>query len=325
MKIALVTPMAATRRTGNHATATRWAGFLRDIGHTVTLCAEWDGAPADLMIALHAWRSAGSIARFRRTRPDRPLAVALTGTDLYHYLDAEPGPTLHSLDCADRLIGLHDRVGEALPERHRAKLRIVYQSARGRAMRTAPNETCFEILVVGHLRGEKDPFRTAFAARDLPAESRIRVLHLGAAHDPVWADAAVTEMTANPRYVWLGDTPPARVRRLLASARLMVLSSHMEGGANVISEALVSGLPVVASRIVGSVGLLGPDYPGYYPVGDSASLGALMLRAEREPAFLGALERACAARADLFRPEREAAGLGELIDELATSRPLLAS
>ncbi|MGH1569698.1 selenoneine biosynthesis selenosugar synthase SenB [Methylobacterium sp. P31] len=229
MRIILVTPTAATRRTGNRATATRWAGFLRELGHAVAICTEWDGAPADLMIALHAWRSAASIVGFREAYPDRPLVVTLTGTDLYHYLDAEPGRTLRSLACADRLIGLHERVGDALPEQHRGKLRVVYQSARGRAERVPASEDCFEVLVVGHLRTEKDPFRTALAARHLPAESRIRVLHLGAAHDPVWAERARTEMAANPRYVWLGDRPPALVRRLMARARLMVLSSHMEG------------------------------------------------------------------------------------------------
>ncbi|MDP4005945.1 selenoneine biosynthesis selenosugar synthase SenB [Methylobacterium sp. NEAU K] len=325
MRIVLVTPAAATRRTGNRATATRWAGFLRELGHVVEICTAWDGQPADLMIALHAWRSAASIARFRIAHPDRPLAVALTGTDLYHYLDAEPVPTLHSLDLADQLIGLHDRVGEALPERHRGKLRVIHQSARGRAERAPPNEACFEVLVVGHLRAEKDPFRAALAAQRLPADSRSRVVHLGAASDPAWAEAARAEMEGNPRYEWLGDRPPALVRRFMARARLMVLSSHMEGGANVISEALVSGLPVLASRIVGSVGLLGPDYPGYVSVGDTAGLADLMLRAERDPNFLRDLGTACAARADLFRPAHEKARLGRLVAELARDQPLLAS
>ncbi|MGH1569697.1 glycosyltransferase [Methylobacterium sp. P31] len=87
-----------------------------------------------------------------------------------------------------------------------------------------------------------------------------------------------------------------------------------------ISEALVSGLPVIASRIVGTVGLLGPDYPGYYPVSDTGALGALLLRAEEDPDFLGSLRRACVGRADLFRPEREKASLDRLIRDL-TEQP----
>ncbi|MDP4021341.1 selenoneine biosynthesis selenosugar synthase SenB [Methylobacterium sp. NEAU 140] len=316
MRITIRTPVAATRRTGNRATATRWAGFLAELGHAVAVNPGPEVPPPDLMIALHAWRSAAHAARFRAEHPDRPLVVALTGTDLYHYLAAEPGPTLRSLDLADRLIGLHDRVADALPERHRDKLRIVHQSARGRAERAAPLEGAFETLVVGHLRPEKDPFRAALAARRLPPASRIRIVHLGAAHAPDWQAAARAEMAENPRYAWLGDLPPARVRRLMARARLMVLSSHMEGGANVISEALVSGLPVIASRIAGSVGLLGEAYPGFYPVSDTAALAALLLRAEAEPAFLADLARHGAARAPLFRPERERAALGRLVAEL---------
>lgn len=315
MHIAIATPLAATRRTGNRATATRWAGFLRELGHEVAINPT-PGSEFDALIALHAWRSAEAVERFRTAHPVRPIVVVLTGTDLYHFLAAEPGPTLRSLDLADRLVGLHDRVEHALPDRYRPKLRVVHQSARGRASREEPAPDAFEVLVVGHLRPEKDPFRAALASRRLPEASRVRIVHLGGAHDPAWAEAAVAEMQENPRYVWLGDLPRARVRRLMACARLMVLSSVMEGGANVISEALVSGLPVLASRIDGSVGLLGEGYPGYFPVSDTAALTDLLDRAEREHAFLASLEAECRARAPLFTPEREKAALAKLLAEL---------
>lgn len=315
MRITIATPTAATRRTGNRATATRWARFLTELGHDVAINPPTE-TEADALIALHAWRSAETVARFRSNHPERPIVVALTGTDLYHFLETEPSGTLQSLALADRLIGLHDRVAQSLPERFRSKLRIVHQSARGRAKREAPVADAFEVLVVGHLRTEKDPFRAALAARRLPASSAIRVIHLGAAHDPAWADAALAEMRDNPRYIWLGDMPPARVRRFMAHARLMVLSSHMEGGANVISEAVVSGLPVLASRIDGSVGLLGEGYPGYFPVSDTAALATLLARAEDDPTFLADLAAACAVRAPLFQPEREKAKLGELVADL---------
>ncbi|MCJ2012914.1 selenoneine biosynthesis selenosugar synthase SenB [Methylobacterium sp. J-076] len=315
MRIAITTPTAATRRTGNRATASRWAGFLTDLGHEAAINPPPE-AGADAMVALHAWRSAQAAAEFRAAHPSKPLVVVLTGTDLYHYLATEPETTSRTLDLADRLVGLHDRVADALPDRFRHKLRIIHQSARGRAARIAPAADAFEVLVVGHLRTEKDPFRTALAARRLPSDSAIRVLHLGAAHDPVWAEAAQAEMAGNARYLWLGDLPPARVRRLMARARLMVLSSHMEGGANVISEAVVSGLPVLASRIDGSVGLLGPAYPGYFPKSDTAALAGLLHRAETDPDYLRELDAACAARRPFFAPERERAQLGALLAEL---------
>ena len=81
------------------------------------------------MIALHAWRSADSIRRFRERYPDRPLIVALSGTDIYDYIDRDPAPTLHSLACADRLVALQDVARDRVPARFRLKVRVIHQSA----------------------------------------------------------------------------------------------------------------------------------------------------------------------------------------------------
>jgi len=177
----------------------------------------------------------------------------------------------------------------------------------------------FEVLVIGNLREEKDPLRTALAARALPETSRIRVVHLGMAHDEPWAEAARAEEAANPRYRWRGEVPGWMVRRALARAPLMVLSSIMEGGANVVSEALVAGVPVLASAIPGSIGLLGRDYPGYFPVGDTAALTELLHRAETDANFLDTLHRHCAARAPLFAPARERDAWWSLLHEVSTA------
>jgi glycosyltransferase involved in cell wall biosynthesis len=175
--------------------------------------------------------------------------------------------------------------------------------------------------VIGHLREVKDPFRAAKAARRLPASSRIRIVHLGAAETPRWAATAKAEMAANPRYVWRGDRPRPEVRRLLARARAMVLSSLSEGGANVMSEAVAARVPVLSTRIDGSIGLLGRDYPGYFPVGDTEALARLLNRIETDAAFLGRLQRAIARRAHLFRPAREKAAWKKLIDETLAKSP----
>jgi glycosyltransferase involved in cell wall biosynthesis len=102
----------------------------------------------------------------------------------------------------------------------------------------------------------------------------------------------------------------------MARAQLMVLSSIMEGGANVVSEALVAGVPIIASRIDGTVGLLGRDYPGYFPVGDTQALSALLHRAETDSDFLAELNRHCAARASLFTPAREQQAWRDALQEL---------
>jgi putative glycosyltransferase (TIGR04348 family) len=267
------------------------------------------------MIALHAWRSADSIRRFRERYRDRPLIVALTGTDVYEYIDRDPVPTLHSLACADRLVALQDLVRRRVPAQFRHKVRVVHQSA-ARLSRAGTATRRFDVAVIGHLREVKDPFRAARAARLLPACSRIRIVHLGAAENPQWAAMATAEMRDNPRYVWRGDRPRAEVRRLLGRARAMVLSSVSEGGANVISEAVAAGLPVLASRIDGSVGLLGGDYPGYFPVGDTAALARLLQRIEAQPEFLMRVQRAIVRRAGLFRPAVEKAAWKKLLDEI---------
>jgi putative glycosyltransferase (TIGR04348 family) len=316
MKISLITPAPKATRTGNRTTAVRWAHLLRGLGHRVGLATHYDNSPADVMIALHAWRSADSVRAWRTRYPLRPLIVGLGGTDIYRFQHSDPDVTLGSMRMADILVGLHDLVSEAIPEEMHGKLRVIYQSMPPLPRRQPPLRDAFEVLVVGHLREEKDPLRTAQASRLLPAGSQIRVVHLGMAHGEQWCAAAHAEMTENPRYQWRGEVPGWAVRRAMARAPLMVLSSIMEGGANVVSEALVAGVPLLASRIDGSVGLLGRDYPGYFPVGDTEALAALLHRAETDVAFLAELHRHCAARAPLFEPAREQQSWHDALQEL---------
>lgn len=316
MNIIMVTPAPKGSRTGNRATAVRWTRFLRDLGHRVVVGVAYQSGQYDLMIALHAWRSADSIERFRKQHAHRPLIVALTGTDIYRFIHSDPETTLRSMDRADRLVVLHEAAEEAVPERLRYKVFIVFQSAEPLKQDPSPSKRTFDVCVVGHLRDEKDPFLSAYAARDPPESSRIRVLHFGGAYDHSWARRAREESRRNPRYEWFGEVPHWKVRRAYAKSRLMVLSSRMEGGANVVSEAVVAGLPVIASDIPGSVGLLGGDYPGYFPVGDTDALRRLLERSERDADFLGELTRRCKARAPLFHPKQEAGAWRTLISGL---------
>lgn len=319
MKIILITPAKKQSRAGNRTTAVRWARVLKSLGHRVRIQFVWDGEPADMMIALHAWRSAESIARFRGQFANRPLIVALTGTDIYRFQDSHPDETHRSMAVADALTCLHDLVHEAIPAEFTSKLYVVHQSAPPLSRPRAPSRRTFDVCVVGHLREEKDSLRAAYAVRELPAESRLRVIHLGKAHTEDWARNARDEVARNPRYHWFDEVPAWRVRRRYAKARLMVLSSIMEGGANVISEAVAVGLPVVASEIHGTVGLLGKDYPGYYPAKDTAALRGQLLRAESDPDFVKSLADHCAARSDLFTPERETEEWKIVLD--AVTRP----
>ena len=210
----------------------------------------------------------------------------------------------------------HDLAYRAVPRRQRDKLRMIHQSALPLVRPRAPSRRFFEVCVIGHLRQEKDPLRAGLAAGLVPAQSRLRVVHLGSAHDEAWARQAMAEVARNPRFLWRGAIPGWQVRRQFARSHAMVISSIMEGGANVVSEAVVAGVPVIASRIDGNVGLLGADYAGYFPAKDTDALAKLLWRAESEPGFLRLLAAQCRGRKPLFRPERERDGWRILLRDL---------
>jgi glycosyltransferase involved in cell wall biosynthesis len=193
---------------------------------------------------------------------------------------------------------------------------VILQSAvKSRAARRT-HDRDFEIAVLANLRSVKDPLRAARAARLLPPDSRIRIVHAGAALGPREAARARAEMRRNRRYRWLGSVAPAAARRLLRRARALVLSSRLEGGANVISEAIVDGIPVLASRIPGSIGLLGDAYPGYFETGDTRGLAQLLQQFEGDATFRRRLQRAVARLAPRFTPACERAAWKSLLARL---------
>ncbi len=313
MRIALITPYGREHRNGNWHTAARWARFLREAGHTVRTQVEWDGRGADLMLALHARRSFASIRAFAERFPSRPLIVTLTGTDLYRDIH-EDADAQQALELAHRLIVLQDHGPDELAPHLAAKARVIYQSAPDIARQPAPPHT-FEVLVIGHLRTEKDPFRAALATAYLPEHSHIRVTHLGGALSEEMAETAEMAQNKLPRWTWAGDVPHRTVLKRLARAHLMVISSVMEGGANVICEALAAGVPVLASHMPGNIGMLGEDYPGYFPVGDERQLARLLDMAESDPDFYAALASHARQRRGLMRPEQEASRLRQAVAE----------
>ncbi len=306
MKIIIITPAKVNSLSGNRATAIRWATLLEQLGHTVNIDVQWDGQPYDLMLALHAWRSADSINQFRKKYPQHPLIVALTGTDAYRFIHSHKETTLKSIEQADIVIGLHDLIANTLPEQYQHKVHVIYQSATNSISskdKDNSNNKDFHLCVAGHLRDEKDPLRPAMAIRDLPDKSRIQLSHYGKAHTPEWAEQAKQEMQINPRYHWYEEISQKTLHQEFQKSQLLVLPSRMEGGANVISEAVVAGLPIIASNIEGSIGLLGKDYPGYYEVGDTTALRKLLLKAESDARFYKTLVHGCKKKRDLFTPE----------------------
>ncbi|MGH9022147.1 MAG: selenoneine biosynthesis selenosugar synthase SenB, partial [Acidimicrobiia bacterium] len=272
----------------------------------------------DLLLALHARRSAASVAAFADRRPGAPIILALTGTDVYGDIRTDPSAQ-RSLELADRYVVLQRLAADELPGHLRSRCRVIYQSATCPCRPTSPTRRpsrSFQVVVLANLRSVKDPLRTAAAVRRLPSGSAVRVIHLGGALDESEAQAARAEMAENPRYKWVGELARWKALRVLARSQLCSLTSRAEGGANVVSEAIACAVPLVSSRIPGSVGLLGTEYPGYFPVGDTDALAALIGEAERSPDFLARLEQDCVSLRQQFTPERELADWAHLLDSL---------
>jgi len=271
----------------------------------------WNGEACDALIALHARRSHESVINFSKT--NNPLVVTLTGTDLYRDLP-DSAEARESLEMAHRVIVLQDAALAELERPVRKKARVVYQSADPRLAHRPPKRP-FRIAVVAHLRGEKDPLRTAAALARLPGLN-LQVLQIGASLDPNLEKEAQAWMAREPRYRWLGGMSHGRTLRWMAQSHLLVVSSVMEGGANVIAEAARIGTPVLASRVSGNVGMLGAGYPGFFPLYDDAALAALIERAFEEKEFQRRLKRALQARRGRFAPAAERSALLAVVRSL---------
>ena len=272
---------------------------------------QWDGTAADALIALHARRSAQSVSSFHAAAGGRPIALVLTGTDLYRDLPASREAAT-SLDLADRIVVLQDDAPRLLELRWRGKTVVIFQSARLlRGQRKAKGR--LDCVAVGHLREEKDP-RTLFRAMaKIPASIPIIVRHIGAPLDARLGAAARKLQARDPRYRYWGALPHGLARSALKAAHLLVHPSTMEGGANVIAEAVTAATPVVASRVSGNVGMLGADYSGYFEPGDESALARRLVQAFEDRSYLATLARQCTLRRALFSPAAEARAVRRLV------------
>ncbi len=284
----------------------------------IDIAQRWLDEPCELLIALHARRSAPSIAAWSKAHPDRPLLVVLTGTDLYRDIRTDAAAQ-RSLHLATHLVVLQDRGLLELEPALRRKCTVIYQSAP-RLAAAAPPKRVLRIVSVGHLRDEKDPVTFMRAAARLRHRSDIRFAQIGAALEPSLEAAARRTQAEYPNYRWLGALERAATRQQIRNAHLLVNTSRMEGGAQVILEAARSSTAVIASRIPGNCGMLGRRHAGWFEVGDDAHLARLIERAADDRRFLARLRAQTVARAPLFEPAEEEKRLLRLIRSGLKSR-----
>jgi putative glycosyltransferase (TIGR04348 family) len=313
--ICIVTPAMADANNGNWQTAKRWARMLSTQCH-VRLSSAWpDGQDADLLIALHARRSAASVAAWARVHPTRPVVVVLTGTDVYRdiHTDAAAQATLH---LAHRLVVLQDQALVELPEHLRGKAQVIYQSCSERKT-LRKTRAHLRVLMVGHLRDEKWPHVLWQAAQQMSGAEGIHIDHIGKCLEPALGQLALATAQQCPHYRWLGERTHAATRAHIQRAHLLVHTSRLEGGAHVLMEAVRCGTPVLASKISGNVGMLGPDYDGYFTPGSADELAQLLRtcrqQLEQVNGLCEQLQVQCASRAPLFSPAAEAHNLQSLL------------
>jgi len=320
LRVVIVSPALADANNGNWQTARRWQQLL--FAHSARIVRQWPDAQADdddVMLALHARRSADSVEAWHARHGQRGLGVALTGTDLYRDIAHDP-QAQRSLALAHSLVVLQGLGVKSLPPQHQSKTRVILQST-GTRQTLSKTLRHLRVVMVGHLRDEKDPLTLMSAARLLPPDAGVFIDHIGAALDPVLGHAAQATQAQCPHYRWLGAVPHAQTLKRIQRAHLLVHCSRMEGGAHVLMEAVCSGTPVLASRIDGNVGLLGEDYAGYFEAGDAPALARLMQACRTQSGHAGLvahLRDQCALRAPLFEPQAERAALHRCVQDLGT-------
>lgn len=292
----------------------RWQRFLNAIGYQSTITEAWSGKPCDLLVALHAKRSYQSIQKFKKAYPTNPVILIMTGTDIYRDLSKTP-KVITSMELADAIVILQNKALESLPKRFHKKVTTIYQSISTIARKTPPKRYWLSTLI-GHLRSEKDPFCAPRSLTLIPAHSKLKLIHLGKAMNHLMERQAISMMAHQSRYQWLRELPHGKTLQWLARSNIMVITSRMEGGAHVVSEAIAIGVPVIASDIPGNRGLLGDNYPGYFPVGNIKALSELLYKAESDPAFYQKLNKALLARKKLVKPELEKRSIQVLVKRL---------
>jgi len=333
--VLVITPYGPETGSGNWRTAERYARLLQAQGVGAEIAV---GLPSTSQIAavagalvLHARRSHAAATALQRAQ--KPYGVVLTGTDLYADLAGLTTPpffqqAIETIRQARVVVGLQgDACSRLQSIAQREQLldipscRVLLQSAMGDASQLqrrprADRSRDLRVLMVGHVRKEKDPLTGFQAFLSLPAGATLR--HLGGSLDDALMQTLQALAAQHPqRFALLGHCDADTVRAEMAKADLLVHPSLMEGGALVIAEAFGQGLPVLASRIAGHLGILGDDYPAYFSQGDTLDLSRQLLAFAVDDKVAASWHDALAQRApQLCNPEREAQDLAGIVHEI---------
>lgn len=313
MTVCVASPYPLTDLKGNSVTTRRVVEILNEGGMEARASHGYDGKPADVLISLHAVKGAQTVLDYKESHPEGKVVVLITGTDIYQSLPKGSDLGERALEQASAIVVVFERAIQSLAPRWRDKTVVIPASLDPIGVKAEPVCPPFAISVVGHLREVKRPFMAIEAVSRHPDWTDVEVWQLGEALNKEHAEQAREWEQRDSRYRWFGGLPRNESLALCAKSSLTVNSSILEGGANAVLEAMTMGVPVLASRIEGNLGLLGEGHGGYFDERMDEVLEQVM--EDREIPATWA--RAAMERLPLFSRERESRCWLELLEKFS--------
>ncbi|MFT5129761.1 MAG: glycogen(starch) synthase [Rhodothermales bacterium] len=266
------------RRAADRCTALEMLVYMSSASTAVTFTAcgrDWDGIIAFFGIP------SGPVAYLASRRSRGPFIVSLRGADV-------PG---HQ---PEQLRRQHQLAGPVIRFLWKRAAAVVANSAglADTATRFAPDipvaivpngvDTSFfapsvkplrtpQMLYVGRLSQEKGVDCLLQAVAKLEGDWQLGIVGDG-------PERPALEAMADDRVRFLGWQDKAKLRQRYQEASIFVLPSRYEGMANVVLEAMASGLPVVATTVGGNAELIVPGETGWLVPPDDPDAMAHALR-----------------------------------------------
>ncbi len=260
---------------------------------------------ARCLIVLNAWRSRQVIERFQEKNPEASVVIILTGTDINHEkIHDDQWEVRQTMAKVDRLVVLQAEAVKNLPVELKSKCEVILPSVNlPPGLKHQGSEGGqFRVILAGRFRPEKRPELVLAACRDLPSNTELSL---------EWYGAMTSDQAAH--FSWKGEVCQQELWQEIALSDAFLNASSEEGGANAVCEAIALGVPVIASRISGNIGLLGRCYPGYFEEGE---LSSFLEKVSQDRVLYGEMKAAVIERQPLFDDRQESQAWRSLVRAL---------